>query len=207
MVGFKEELKLKKSGYKRIAGVDEAGRGPLAGPVVACAVVVKKFNFKKADIEKIKDSKKLTAKEREFYYSLFKRSSCMQWGIGKVSAKVIDKKNILRSAELAMERAVAALSRNSLNPDFLIIDGNRLQNQNLKTRNYKLVVKADGKIFSCICAGIIAKVTRDRIMGNYHKKYPLYGFNRHKGYPTKEHKKMIKKHGLLIIHRRSFSFS
>ena len=215
-----EEKKLWKKGYKWVAGLDEAGRGPLAGPVVAAAVMIKnkklkiknkkyKLKIKKpnnATIEQfgnlgIQDSKRLTALQREKLYRILTNSNLIKWGIGRVSEKVIDRINIKNAAELAMEKAIRKLK---IKPDFLIIDGNRIANLNLKSYNFKLIVKADARVFSCCVASIIAKVTRDRIMKRYHKKYPQYGFAQHKGYPTRYHIKMLKKFGPSAIHRLTY---
>jgi ribonuclease HII len=198
---FKEEKKLWKRGFKRVAGIDEAGRGPLAGPVLAAAVVMKK-SLRKIDIlREVKDSKKLSPKKREKLYKLLTKNSDIEWGVARVSEKIVDKINIKNASELAMERAVERLGKK---PDFLIIDGNQLKNHKLKKKNYKLIVKADEKVLSCSIASIIAKVTRDRIMVRYHKKYPKYGFKKHKGYPTKFHFKILEKYGPCKIHRKSF---
>jgi len=196
---LREEKKLWKKGFKRVAGLDEAGRGPLAGPVVAA--VVSLIPNSKFLIPKLRDSKKLTPKRREEFYKLIVKSPFLEWGIGRVSEKVIDKINIKNAAELAMWRASQKLKSK---PDFLIIDGNHLKNYKLKTINYKLIVKGDEKVFSCAAASILAKVYRDRIMEMYDKKYPRYGFSKHKGYPTKFHLKMLKKYGPCKIHRKSF---
>ncbi len=200
---FEQELKLFKQGYRRIAGIDEAGRGPLAGPVMACAVVIsdKKLVFKDRYLKNIKDSKKLTPQKREKWYKILTKHPQIMWAVGQVSEKTIDKINIKNAAELAMERAVKKLK---LAPDFLIIDGIHLKNLKLKTYNLKLIIKADEKVFSCAAASIIAKVTRDRLMRNYHKKYLQYGFDKHKGYGTKMHLAALKKYGPCEIHRRSF---
>jgi len=222
MPNFKEEKKLWKRGYKRVAGLDEAGRGPLAGPVVASAVVITTAKIKnpapkgrgspskvgrqiskiKNILSEIKDSKKLAAKKREEFYKILTKNPKIEWGIGVVSEKVIDKINIKNATELAMEKAVSKLKRE---PDFLIIDGKYLKNYKLKTINHKLIVRADEKVFSCAAASIIAKVTRDRIMMGYHKKYPEYRFNSHKGYGTQLHLRMLRKYGPCKIHRKSFA--
>jgi len=196
-----EEKKLWKKGYKRIAGLDEAGRGPLAGPVVAAAVTIRKFPILNFQFLKIKDSKKLTPKKREEFYQIIINHPQIRWSVAKASEKVIDKINIKNASELAMFRAVQKLKPS---PDFLIIDGKYLKNCNLKKTNHKLIVKADEKIFSCSAASIVAKVTRDRIMKRYHKKYPNYGFNQHKGYPTKYHLRMLKRYKPCRIHRKTF---
>ena len=211
---FREEKKLWRKGFKRVAGLDEAGRGPLSGPVIAAAVIIKpglKWKFKHLQL---RDSKKLTPKKREDLYKLIIKHPQIEWGIGKVSEKVIDRINILEATKVAMKKAIKNLEkkpkflkrtivrfRNRI--DFLILDGK--MKLDLKIPQ-KAIVKADMKVFSCAAASIIAKVTRDRIMERYHKKYPRYGFNKHKGYPTKYHLKMLKKYGRCAIHRKSFHY-
>jgi len=208
-----EEKKLWKKGYRYVAGIDEVGRGPLAGSVVACAVTINlkhKIQNKKLQFENQKllketnDSKKLSAKKREELYGVLISHNShkeIEWGIGKVSEKVIDKINIKNAAELAMYRAIKKLKKM---PDFLLIDGNHLNSKKLKAKKHKLIIRGDSKVFSIACASIIAKVTRDRMMMQCHRKYPQYGFDKHKGYPTKLHKKMIKKYGILVVHRKTF---
>jgi ribonuclease HII len=215
---LKEEKKLWKKGFKRVAGLDEAGRGPLAGPVVAAAAIVQPAKLKiqisrsapcnysvikkslklKILLREVKDSKQLSPKKREKLYNLLTKSSYIKWGIGKVSEKVIDKINIFQATKLAMQKAIDNLK---IKPDFLILDGNFKINSRIRQKS---IIKADQKVFSCSAASIIAKVTRDRIMENYHKKYPKYGFKKHKGYPTKFHFKMLKKYGPCRIHRKTF---
>jgi len=203
---LREEKKLWRKGYKRVAGLDEAGRGPLAGPVVAAVVMIKmsKSNLKskilnlKSNFKGIKDSKKLTPKKREEFYKLIVKSPFWEWGVGRVSEKVIDKINILEATKLAMKRAIKKLKRR---PDFLILDGNFKINVDIPQKS---IIKGDEKVFSCAAASILAKVYRDRIMEMYDKKYPRYGFSKHKGYPTKFHLKMLKKYGPCKIHRKSF---
>jgi len=201
---LQEEKKLWKKGYKRVAGLDEAGRGPLAGPVVAGAVMIRRSDCQRCDLlrrshlKDIKDSKKLSAKKREEFYKILTKHPAIKWGIGKVSERVIDRINILEATKLAMVRAFEKLKRK---PDFLILDGNFKINSEIPQKS---IVKGDEKVFSCSCASIIAKVTRDRIMKRYHKKYPQYGFDRHKGYPTKHHRQMLKKYGPCKIHRKTF---
>jgi ribonuclease HII len=208
-----EEKKTWQKGYKRVVGLDEAGRGPLAGPVVAAAVSIERFSIFNFQFSEIRDSKKLSSKQREKFYRLIKENKSISWGMGVVSEKVIDKINIKNAAELAMEKAFNVLRLKTVKHEqktlflktcFLIIDGNSLKNHKLKTISHKLIVRADEKVFSVALASILAKVARDRIMGRYHKKFPLYGFNRHKGYPTKLHVKLLKKHGPCKIHRKSF---
>ena len=194
---LKEERKLWKKGYRRVVGLDEAGRGPLSGPVVAAAVLIQNTKYKIQNT-KIRDSKKLSVKKREDFYKILTRHTTIKWGIGIVSEKVIDKINILEATKLAMVKAIKKLKRK---PDFLLLDGNfKIDTSILQ----KSVVKGDEKVFSCACASILAKVYRDRIMQRYNKKYPKYGFDLHKGYPTKSHLKMLKKCGPCKIHRKSF---
>jgi len=195
---LQEEKRLWKKGYKRVACLDEAGRGPLSGPVIAAAVIIKpclKWKFKHLQI---KDSKKLTPKRRKELYKILIKHPDLKWGIGRVSEKVIDKINILEATKLAMKRAVEKLSKK---PNFLILDGKMKLDLPI---SQKSIIKADEKVFSCAVASILAKVTRDRMMERYHQKYPKYGFDRHKGYPTKLHRKMLKKYGPCKIHRKSF---
>lgn len=205
-----------KKGYKTIVGLDEAGRGPLAGPVAAAAVIIllpKKFSLlKNAIFKKIllqaRDSKKLSSKQREEIFRLIKKCPLIQFSHALASEKVIDKINIEKATFLAMKKC---LKKINLKPDIILIDGNRILDKNLKTcpeRSRRIpqraIVKGDNKIFSIALASVVAKVTRDRIMKRYHKKYPGYGFDRHKGYPTKYHFKMLKKIGPCQIHRKSY---
>jgi ribonuclease HII len=201
-----QEKRLTNKGYK-VIGIDEAGRGPLAGAVMACAVLI---NLNKVDKKifnlirkKANDTKVLSLKRREEVYNLTLKCSGIVWGKGKASEKIIDKVNILEATKLAMEKALRDLRKKTrLKKEYLIIDGNFSLNCELIQKS---VIKADKKVLSCSLAGILAKVLRDRMMERYHKKYPLYGFDKHKGYPTKFHKKMIKKNGLSVIHRKTFS--
>lgn len=207
-----EEKKLWKMGYKFVACLDEAGRGPLAGPVTAAAVMIlnPKHEFR---ISKLRDSKKLTPKMREYFYKILTAHPDIWWGIGIVSEKVIDKMNILEATKLAMIKAIKNLEKKRLphfshdrgeseEVSFLILDGKMELDLPIPQKS---IVKADEKVFSCAAASIIAKVTRDRIMLRYHKKYPQYGFDKHKGYPTKYHYRMLEMHGPCRIHRKSFN--
>jgi len=219
-MNLKRERGLRRKGYKYVAGLDEAGRGPLAGPVVAAAVsIIKNCKLKAksvrssssrcdskiADFKNLKDSKKLSPKKREEFYKILTRHPAIEWGIGRVSEKVIDKINIKNAAELAMEKALLNLEKKiKRKADFLIIDGNNIKNLQLTTYNLQLIVKGDEKVFSIAAASILAKVYRDKIMERYAKKFPKYGFDRHKGYPTKLHLRMLKKYGPCKIHRKSF---
>ncbi len=187
----------KKTNRRFLIGLDEVGRGPLAGPVVAVAVKIKKersFFWKLG----IKDSKKLTAKKREYFYKIFMKHPFLEWGMGVVSEKRIDKINILQATKRAMEKALQKIDcKNSL----FLIDGNFKINF---CGEQISLPKADEKILECSIASIIAKVKRDKMMENLHKKYPLYGFSFHKGYGTEKHRKAIKKYGVSPVHRKSF---
>ncbi|OGZ22863.1 MAG: ribonuclease HII [Candidatus Nealsonbacteria bacterium RIFCSPLOWO2_01_FULL_41_9] len=187
-----EEKKLWRRGLKKVAGLDEAGRGPLAGPVVAGAVCAKPG----LPQIKLRDSKQLSAKQREYFYKILTSHKGIRWGIGIVSEKIIDKINILEATKLAMAKAIKKLKT-----DYLILDGNFKINSSVPQKS---IIKGDQKVFSCAAASILAKVTRDRMMLKYHKKFPKYRFDLHKGYPTKIHIKMLKKYGPCNIHRESF---
>lgn len=179
--------------YKYLCGVDEAGRGPLAGPVCAAAVVLADNSF----IEGIKDSKKLSEKKREELYDKI-INEAIAYSICLVDEKRIDEINILNATHEAMNKAVNSLS---VKPDFVLIDGNSIKGMNIP---HECVVKGDDKCNSIGAASILAKVTRDRYMLKMHEQYPEYGFDKHKGYPTKLHYEMIEKHGILPIHRLSY---
>lgn len=182
-----------KQGFKFIAGIDEAGRGPLAGPLVASAVILKTADFK----EKIEDSKKLSARQRNKAYQEIIPKAVV--GVGIVSPRTIDRINIYRATILAMEKAVANLS---LKPDMLLIDGRISLKIPLRQ---KTIIKGDNQSCSIAAASIIAKVTRDRIMERYHRKYPQYGFKDHKGYGTRKHFINLEKFGPSPIHRMSYA--
>ncbi|ADY73342.1 Ribonuclease H [Desulfurobacterium thermolithotrophum DSM 11699] len=180
-------------GYKLIAGIDEAGRGPLAGPVVAAAVI-----FPQSVIPFLfKDSKKLTEKRRkELFFKIFEKAICV--GVGFADSLEIDKLNILNATKLAVKRALSSLP---VQPDFLITDA--LEIEEFKDRSLVLT-KGDEKSFSCACASVVAKVTRDFIMEKLAELFPAYGFEKHKGYPTKFHISKIEEIGISPVHRRSF---
>jgi ribonuclease HII len=200
---IKEEKRLWKQGYGLIAGIDEAGRGPLAGPVVASALVLFSKNIDKDLFDLVNDSKKLSAKQRELCFERLQNEKQIAYGIGIVSEKMIDKINIFQATLLAMEKAVNDLAKKiGKSPDYLILDGRATIKIKIKQ---KAIVKADSKIFSCSAASIIAKVTRDRIMDRFDKKYPQYGFSKHKGYGTKLHFATIKEFGPCPIHRKTFT--
>ncbi len=187
------ESEARKSGYSLIAGIDEAGRGPLAGPVVSAAVVLPE-TFGIGDVD---DSKKLTPKKRA---DLFPRiqAAALAVGVGIVEAETIDRINILQAALLSMARAVENLA---IQPDYLLIDGPFPIPLDLPQN---ALPKGDSLSISIAAASIIAKVTRDRMMVNFDRTYPGYGFSQHKGYPTKAHKEAIRRLGCSPIHRKTF---
>lgn len=197
---FSREESLMRKGYKIVAGVDEAGRGPLAGPVVAAAVV---FDNDPEIIHElinlgVRDSKKIAEKKRENLYDFIsQRARC--WAVEVVSEKVIDDINILNATKLAMKRAVEKLD---IAPDFLLIDGNATLEDCLVSQ--LAIPKADEYVFSVSAASIMAKVTRDRILKELDKKYPGYEFYKHKGYGTKLHLDILKEKGPCEVHRMSF---
>jgi len=197
---FYYENKLKSEGFDFIVGIDEAGRGPLAGPVVASAVVILENNFE----NRIDDSKKLSSLQRDKAY--LEIVSKTVFGLGIVDEKVIDRINILQATRLAMKDAVTALlnkTKSSLNKKIhLLIDGDIALDFDFP---YTSIIKGDSKSKSIASASILAKVTRDKLMDEYDKIYPQYGFIQHKGYPTKGHKLAIKKFGFCNIHRTTFN--
>ena len=198
---FEFEQEVYKKGYSCIAGVDEAGRGPLAGPVVAAAVILPSQIHSSSEIPKVfsevDDSKKLSSEKRKYLYNEL-ISFGIKFGIGIVSEKTIDEVNILRATILAMEKAVSELKPE---PEYLLIDGITPLSLSIEQ---KLIIKGDSRSCSIAAASIFAKVTRDHIMDEMHNLYPQYGFNKHKGYPTKSHLKKIIEFGPCQIHRKSF---
>lgn len=201
---IQEEKKLWGKGYKYVVGIDESGRGPLAGPVSAGAVLILEKDFKKAKkIKDIRDSKKLNEKKRKEVFVNITKDKNIKWGIGMVSEKTIDRINILEATKLAMIKAVRDLEkRNKIKVDFLLLDGKMKINLNI---GQKSIVKGDDKVFSISAASIIAKVKRDEVMEKYDKKYSQYNFKKHKGYGTKEHLGKIRKYGACQIHRKTFA--
>jgi len=198
--GFHFEKELKKKGFSLIIGVDEAGRGPLAGPVVACAVTLLATRFK----NRIDDSKKITFLQREnAFREIIKKSI---FGIGITNEKIIDRINILEATRLAMIQAVRSLL-DKLEPEekkgvHLLIDGNMGLDIDYP---FTTIIGGDAKSKSIASASILAKVIRDRMMFIYDKLYPDYGFSRHKGYPTRMHRLALKKFGPSLIHRTTFN--
>lgn len=190
---YEIEAALREKGLKFVCGVDEAGRGPLCGPVAAAAVILPEG----LKIEGINDSKKLTEKKREKLYDEITKKA-LAWGVGLASPAEIDELNILQATYLAMKRAVESMK---IVPDYVLVDGNRDPKIGIPTAT---IVKGDGKAACIAAASILAKVTRDRLLIEMDKAYPEYGFAKHKGYPTKAHYAAIAEHGISPEHRRSF---
>ena len=182
-----------EKGYTYIGGIDEAGRGPLAGPVVAAIVVFKPGT----KIEGINDSKKVSEAKRNELFDII-REQALDYGIGIVQREEIDEYNILNATYMAMKKAINCLKKT---PDYLLVDAAHVPDVNI---DQKSIIKGDSKSISIAAASILAKVTRDSIMYEYDKMYPEYGFASHKGYGTDQHYKAIKEHGITTIHRRSF---
>lgn len=180
-------------GYRTVAGVDEAGRGPLAGPVCVAAVILPENLY----LEKINDSKKLSDKVKDRLYDEIKEKA-LAYSIVLVSNEEIDKLNILNATFKGMCRAVNSLD---VKPDYVLVDGNQIKGMDVP---HECVVKGDAKSISIAAASVLAKVTRDRYMTELDKKYPQYNFKKHKGYPTKEHYEAISKYGPSEVHRKSF---
>lgn len=193
MPSFEYEEKRYAEGYTAVCGLDEAGRGPLCGPVVAAAVILPQGLV----IEGLNDSKKLTEKKREALFEIIKEKA-VAYAIAEASPREIDEINILNASMLAMKRAVEALP---VKADFALIDGNCSRGFDIPTET---VVKGDAKSYSIAAASILAKVTRDRKCIELDKAYPQYGIAKHKGYPTKDHMEAVKKYGPAPIYRKSF---
>ncbi|HED32895.1 MAG TPA: ribonuclease HII [Gammaproteobacteria bacterium] len=188
-----EDIDIDLTQYACVAGVDEAGRGPLVGCVVAAAVILDENN----PVEGLNDSKKLTAKKREQLAAEIK-SRAVAWAVSSVGPDVIDEINILQASLLAMKQALEGLPEL---PDIALIDGNKTPDVACHAH---AIVKGDGKVASIAAASILAKVERDQQMSELHQVYPQYEFERHKGYPTKVHMALLEEHGPCPEHRRSF---
>ena len=184
-----------KEGYDLICGIDEAGRGPLAGPVVVASAIMPKDSM----IEGVNDSKKISEKKREKLYDLI-TAEAISYGVGIVSQEEIDEINILNATKKGLTESLEQLESK---PDIILVDA--LRDINTIGIPYRSVIKGDAKIYSIACASIIAKVTRDRIMKEWDRVYPQYGFVSHKGYGTAKHIAAIKEFGLCPLHRRSFT--
>lgn len=185
----------KKCGAKIIAGADEAGRGPLCGPVVAGAVVFKKYDFD--DMPLICDSKQMNEKQRDIAYDWITNNPDIVWAVAECSAIEIDEMNILQASLMAMKRAIGALG---CDVKYCLIDGNKMP----KGIIGESVVKGDAKSLSIAAASILAKVTRDRIMKELAKKYPQYGWDKNAGYPTQQHLQAIDKYGINEHYRKTY---
>ncbi len=193
MPDFALETQQYTKGYQWVCGIDEAGRGPLSGPVIAACCVLPRD----VEIEGLNDSKKLTPKKRDLLYDKI-REVALDYAIGYATPEEIDSINILNATMLAMRRAIEGMEKT---PDFALVDGNC-------TRDFPIpaqaVIKGDSLSFSIAAASILAKVTRDRLCEKDHENYPEYGFDKHKGYGTKEHMDAVRRLGPCPIHRRTF---
>ena len=193
----KKEKKLLLDGYDLVAGIDEAGRGAWAGPIVAGAVLITPENIKHAKQNwLIRDSKLLCPKDRQKAFDFIKNN--FEYAVGVVDSSIIDTKGLNFSNQLVMDRALEALNAS---PGFIFVDGRGFYFE----QNYENVIHGDEKIFSIAAASIVAKVIRDKIMDQWHEIYNAFGFYKNKGYGTKFHYQMIKKHGICSIHRRSYA--
>jgi ribonuclease HII len=188
------EKNARKRGFKVIGGVDEAGRGPLAGPVVAAVCIIPEGIFFKG----INDSKQLTPPQRDFLYDQIRNHPNVVFSLGLASAQEIDEINIYQATLQAMRRAIDALS---LVPDFLLVDGMQLKHPTILSEK---IIQGDAKSQSIAAASILAKVTRDRMMQKWDLEWPFYGFKQHKGYGTAMHRERLKQHGPCSLHRKSF---
>ncbi|MBT3394258.1 MAG: ribonuclease HII [Waddliaceae bacterium] len=188
------ERDAERQGYNIIAGVDEAGRGPLAGPVVAAACIIPPQHY----IEGLDDSKKLSPKKRKALYDLLIANPNISYGVGIIEPEIIDEINIFQATILAMINAVDALK---IPPQYILVDGLSLPHKTIPTQK---IIKGDTLSYSIAAASIIAKETRDNIMLEYHKQYPQYSFDKHKGYPTKTHVACLHEYGPTPIHRMTF---
>lgn len=198
------EKSLFSRGYKKIIAVDEVGMGSLAGPVVVCAVQLNKrfFHKKHKNLYWLRDSKLLAPHQRENFVGELLKIKNLKYKIGYCFPKTIDRMNIYQAARLAMRRAIKRMDKVKKNKTFVLVDGpNKIKDLEL---NQMPIVKGDRKVFSIACASLLAKVFRDKMMIKYSKKFPDYGFEKHKGYGTKFHRVMLIKHGRSPIHRNSF---
>lgn len=195
MPTFELEQNLLQKGYKAIVGVDEAGRGAWAGPLYAGAVVIAPENAE--HFIDVTDSKKLSAQKREELFAIITKNSTA-WAVGFVTAEEIDTLGLTKANQTACERAIAGLSHT---PDYALLDG-RLEVSQIP---FESIVKGDSLSFSIAAASILAKVSRDHEMLNYHLQYPEYCFNEHVGYGTKKHQEALAQHGVLPIHRKSYA--
>ncbi len=189
---LKYEKEVYKQGYRSIIGLDEAGRGPMAGPLVVAGVILPEGYYD----ERINDSKQLTEKKREELYDIIIENA-LAYSIQIIDIEEVDKLNVYRASQIGMIRAIQQIN---IKPDYALTDAMPLGN----VIEHLSIIKGDAKSISIAAASILAKVTRDRIMIEYDKQYPQYQFKKHKGYPTKQHKEALKTYGVCPIHRRSF---
>ncbi|BCM92940.1 ribonuclease HII [Abditibacteriota bacterium] len=201
MPTFEHEVELHHAGYARVAGVDEAGRGPLAGPVVAGAAILS-YEFAARHSDKLNDSKQLSAKERERLYEEIRNDA--HWGIGIVSAAEIDEMNIRRASWEAMRRSLQDLQDRFEAPDYALVDGLPVREMEWEWP-YEALVKGDSRSLSIAAGSILAKVTRDAMMEELAQEFVGYGFARHKGYPTPQHYAALRELGPCVIHRQTFA--
>lgn len=209
-MNLKFEKKLFEKGYQAIIGLDEAGRGPLAGPVFAGAILIEKRHLKvlkkyKKFLEQVKDSKKLKEKNRKEIFNFFQKRKILPFSYSYSNEKIIDKINIEKATKKAMKNCLKKISGflKGRKKIVLLIDGNKILDENLQIKQIP-IIKGDCKIFTIALASIVAKVKRDEKMINLSKKYPHYKFELHKGYPTKLHLSLLKKYGASEIHRKTF---
>lgn len=193
LLTMEKEMEIRAKGFAAVCGIDEAGRGPLAGPVVAAAVILPEGIL----LPGVNDSKKITEKKREILFDYVKEHA-LAYGIGEASETEIDEINILQATFLAMRRAVEALQ---LPADYALVDGNRIQGLPIPAET---IIGGDGKVLSIAAASILAKVTRDRYMRDMAVQYPEYGFEKHKGYGTKAHYAALEQYGICPLHRKTF---
>lgn len=193
LLTMNKEAEIRAKGFAAVCGIDEAGRGPLAGPVVAAAVILPDG----IQLPGVNDSKKITEKKREMLFD-FVKEHALAYGIGEASQTEIDEINILQATFVAMRRAVEALQ---IPADYALVDGNRIQGLPIPAET---VIGGDGKVLSIAAASILAKVTRDRYMRDIAAQYPEYGFEKHKGYGTKAHYAAIEQYGICPLHRKTF---
>ena len=196
-MGFLQARKFVDGKYGIVCGLDEAGRGPWAGPLVACALILGRG----MKLGHVRDSKKMSVAQREKIYKVLKKKAV--YGVGIVSVREIDEKGLAKCVNLVFKRAVGNLfKKTGVKPDFLLVDG---KDRLAFSYPFKTIVGGDDKIKEIACASVIAKVERDEMMRELSVKFPQYGFEIHKGYGTERHRRALKKHGICAIHRRSYA--
>lgn len=197
-----EKQLLREESISYIAGIDEAGRGPWAGPVVVVSCILLNFSLPSCEVGKIRESKEMSKKKREQLFVQLVKSPDLYYGVGIASHSEIDATDILSATGLAADRSIEALP---LVPDYLLIDGKHLKSKMAFSIPYREIVRGDQKVLTIAIASILAKVTRDKIMAKYDRKFPHYHFDQHKGYGTAMHQRALLFHGICPIHRKSFS--